>query len=121
MTEDNITLKEKLDIEIKRLVLLDAVQYELEREKIANQFGIRVGKLDEFINTERKKTEEEKSETVLFPKIEPWLDEVALSTLLDEIFTILNRFISFNSDSEPTAAALWIMHTYTIEAAYITP
>lgn len=40
---------------------------------------------------------------------------------LDEIFTILNRFISFNSDSEPTAAALWIVHTYTIEAAYITP
>ena len=120
MTKDDAAQKENLIIEIKKLVLLDGVAYELIREKTANTFKIRVAKLDEFVNDERAKTAEEKTETVLFPKIEPWSEEIILSTLLNEIVTILEKYVSFNSKHEPKTIALWVIHTYCIDAAYIT-
>lgn len=117
MEDINNSLKD----EIKALALLDSVAYELIREATATKYKIRVGKLDEFVDKEKRSSEEEKSDTILFPKVEPWPDEISLPILLHEIVSILNKYISFNSGNEPIAIALWVVHTYTIEAAYITP
>jgi putative DNA primase/helicase len=121
MTEDNAVQKDNLIAEIKELALLDLIEYELVRKEKANKFGIREGMLDDFVSTERKKTEEEKSETILFPKIDPWPDNVSLHQLLNEIVTLLNKYVSFNSEHESRAIALWVIHTYCLEAAYTSP
>lgn len=121
MIDDNKTQKEDLISEIGRVALLDKVEYELTREKIANKFRIRVSELDKFVIEERETREETKSETIFFSKIEPWNDEVILSVLLDDIVILLNKYVSFNSDHESRAIALWVIHTYCLDAAYFTP
>lgn len=120
MTEDNLTQKELLIIEIKRLASLEDTEYELTREEIANKFNIRVGKLDEFVNKERK-TEAQKSDNILFPRITPWRDFVELEKLLDEIDKALNQFVVFQTEHEARAITLWILHTHVFDAFDLTP
>ena len=45
----------------------------------------------------------------------------ALGQLLQETCGYLNRFIAFSSEAQPVAIALWIAHTWTIEAFDYTP
>lgn len=116
---ENIT--NELKNEIKLLAIMDEIEYEFKREEISEKYKIRVAKLDEFVAKEKSITEEKKSETLLFPIIDPWPKKINPSELLDEIFCELNKYVSFCSEHQPVALALWVLHTYTIEAAYITP
>lgn len=106
---------------INELAMMDFLEYERLRKEEAEKMGLRSNILDEEVTKLRKKSEEEKSETILFPPIEPWMEEVSLSTLLDEMVSTLKKYISFISEHEPRAIALWIVHTYCIKAAYISP
>jgi len=47
--------------------------------------------------------------------------EIPLATILDEIHAFLRRFISFTSDTQPVVIALWVVHTWFIEAFEFTP
>lgn len=120
INQEQINNESFLD-EIKRLSLLDKIKYELIRDQSANKFSVRVSMLDEFVEEKRKKLIEKDSEIHLFPMIEPWSEAVSLSELLDEIVKILEKYVSFISEHEPRAVALWIIHTYCIDTAYITP
>jgi hypothetical protein len=44
-----------------------------------------------------------------------------LPTLLEEICQFLRRFIVFESDTQPIICALWVAHTWTIDAFDYTP
>ncbi len=44
-----------------------------------------------------------------------------LAQTLDEVCAFLRRFMAFSSDAQPVAIALWIAHTYSIEAFDYTP
>ena len=124
MTEQapaQISNKDEFLKEIKKLSLLDKMDYELVRDVIADKFKTRVSMLDEFVEDERKKLKAHEAETDLFSKIEPWGKTVELSKLLDEIVNMLNKYVSFISSHEPRAIALWVVHTYCIDIAYITP
>lgn len=112
--------QEEVENRINELSATSKLEYELIRNDEASKLGLRVNILDELIDNLKKKTEEEKSETVLFPKIDPWPDTITLSVLLDEIVVMLKKYVSFNSEHEPKTIALWVIHTYCIEAAYIT-
>lgn len=121
MTQEPKSQLGNLQIEIKYLSSLQPIEYELERFRVAEKFKIRVNELDRFVESERRLQEEDKSETVLFRKIEPWHDAVCLDDLLHDIVQDLNRYVSFNSEHELIAIALWIIHTYCIKIAYISP
>ncbi|MHB1947067.1 MAG: DUF3631 domain-containing protein [Gammaproteobacteria bacterium] len=106
---------------IVELSRLDKLAYEQVREEKANELKIRVKILDDQVESERKKNNEEASGNTFFPPIKPWDKQVVLSSLLEEIIALLEKYVSFNSDYEPVAIALWVIHTYCIEAAYISP
>lgn len=122
----DLTEKEKADLknvteEIEKLSELDPLQYELKRQALSEKYHMRVCKLDELFESKRKKHEEKQSETLLFPEILPWKDPISVADLLNEIVSLLNKYVSFISKHQPRAIALWVIHTYCIEAAYISP
>jgi hypothetical protein len=41
--------------------------------------------------------------------------------VLDDIDTLLRRFVVFANDRQPTAVALWVVHTHTLDAADTSP
>lgn len=125
LTQRNDTTMEITTInlinEIQRLSTLSNVEYELIRDETAKSFNIRSSKLDEFVAQEKSKSIEEKVEVALFPKIEPWPEAISLTDLIQEIEKLLNNYVSFTSEHETKAIALWVIHTYCMDAAYITP
>lgn len=44
-----------------------------------------------------------------------------LGTLLDEICAFVRQYISFTSDAQPVVVALWIVHTWFVDAFEFTP
>ena len=46
---------------------------------------------------------------------------MSIAEMLDDISAFLKRYMAFSSDAQPTAIALWIAHTWLIEAFDYTP
>jgi hypothetical protein len=46
---------------------------------------------------------------------------VDLTVLLEDVCAYLKRFVVFTSEAQPTAIALWVAHTWTIDAFDYTP
>jgi putative DNA primase/helicase len=57
---------------------------------------------------------------IAFSEPEPWIHPVDGASLLDEIANVLCRFVVMSLD-EIKAVALWILHTYAVEATSICP
>lgn len=64
--------------------------------------------------------QEEETSRIAFSEPEPWAQPVDGASLLDEIANALCRFIVLPSD-EIKAIALWIIHTYAVDATSICP
>lgn len=116
--QENEKLKE-LELEILRLSKLDNLAYELERLKIAEKYKIRVTTLDEMVVKNQTQCEEKQS--VVFQNIIPWHEPIKTTDLLSELETLLNELIVFSSQYEATAIALYILHSYCIDAFNCTP
>ena len=58
--------------------------------------------------------------SVLFAAIEPWASTVIGADLLDEIESVVRRYVVLPAEAA-VVTALWILHTHAIEAAQITP
>jgi len=57
---------------------------------------------------------------ITFDDLEPWPDPVNGADLLDEIAEIFKRFVVLPEHGE-TPLALWVLHTYALEAVYVSP
>lgn len=68
----------------------------------------------------RKRKDEEKEEAIFFAEIEPAIDEVDGSDLLDDIVASMRRFIVAD-DATFISAALWIVHTYFMDVFTVSP
>lgn len=108
-----------LETEILRLSNLDKINYELERQNIAGKYDIRVSVLDELVAKNNIKNAERQG--VIFPDITPWHEPVITAELLHELEKILNQLMAFSSEHEAKAIALYILHTYCIEAVNCSP
>lgn len=104
---------------IEQLAALSAIEYDRKRIDIAKSMGISVLTLDRSVK-EAKRTSNEKVNDI-FPSIEPWHESVSLSMLLDSIEQIFNRTLVFHSEHEAKAIALWVVHTYCLDAATVSP
>ncbi|WP_442838912.1 DUF3631 domain-containing protein [Acinetobacter baumannii] len=103
--------------DIRKLSKLTAVEYELKRESEAKRLGMRASKLDEFVKTYRKIDQHEDN---FFEDVDAWPEPVDGSELLNELEKTIKKYIV----AEPsiyTAAALWIMFTWCIDAMKIAP
>jgi hypothetical protein len=45
----------------------------------------------------------------------------SMGTLLDKICAFVRQYISFTSDAQPVVIALWIVHTWFVDAFEFTP
>lgn len=110
-----IALANKLDDVARQLAVNEALKI-LKTAKITG-FG-------DLLKKELLRNNPEESEgqgrPVTFPEIEPWPDEVDGADLLDEIEGVLKRYVVLPEYTE-TAIALWVLHTWALEAFDISP
>lgn len=106
---------------IKKLAVLNSIEYDRVRVERAKELCIRVGVLDKAVESERGTSlEEETGASILFPEIEPWPKPVDAAGLLTDIATVINRVAKLPPHSD-TAMALWVLFTYCIDAFFIAP
>ena len=117
--------KEKADVSkaddevILELSMLSLFEYGRSRKGAAKTLNIGVTLLDMIIKAKRQELSTAKDN--MFPVIEPWGTTVCLRSLLNQIAEILERFLAFSSKHESKCIALWILHTYCINATNISP
>ncbi|MDC5290586.1 DUF3631 domain-containing protein [Acinetobacter baumannii] len=102
--------------EIKKLAELSMLEYELNREVEAKRLGIRASRLDELVKQHRQTDVRD----VIFEEEDLWPEAVEGATLLDEIEGLIKKYIVLESHIA-TAAALWIVFTWCIDAMKIAP
>jgi len=97
---------------------MDDITYDQERDALAKELNVRATTLD----TQRKKalTSEDENETLVLNTPEPCADSVDGVELLSALVTTFNEYLVL-PDGAPEAMALWTLHTYCHEAAWISP
>jgi hypothetical protein len=106
--------------EIRRAAELSPIEYDHQRETLAETLGIRVGTLDKEVAKVRKSSASGQGRPIEFNEIEPWSESLDGSALLDEMAEAISRYVVL----PPTGAdvvALWCLHAHALEAARITP
>ena len=114
--------------EIKRLAqITDPVDYDRERRRIADKFGIRRTTVDKKVETEKpspkkkKRTVEADGSGLVEREPQPWHDLVALGDVLTALRDRLNAHVVFRSPAQATVVAVWIAHTYVFAGFEFTP
>jgi hypothetical protein len=113
------------EAEIARLAKLPRLQYEREREAAAQKLGIvRVTVLDRLVDAKRREGNAGdtagQGRRLEIADIELWPDQVAGAALLDEIAATIRRHVILD-EAAADAAALWVLHTHALSAAYVAP
>jgi 5S rRNA maturation endonuclease (ribonuclease M5) len=109
------------EVEIDRLASLSLIDYGRERKPAAQRLGCPVAILDKAVAAKRHDdtTTGGQAQLNLYDP-EPWPDTVDGVDLLDEITSTIRRYVVMDEHSAD-AAALWVLHTHALDAAYITP
>ncbi|MBA2410746.1 MAG: DUF3631 domain-containing protein [Gammaproteobacteria bacterium] len=105
---------------IARLAAFSPIEYDRVRQSDADRLNVRVGTLDAEVARLRPQSEPgaEAGAAVLFDELEPWPDPVDGAALLDAIADTMTRHAVLPHHAD-TAIALWVLLTYTHEAAYV--
>ena len=126
------TMTDSDGAEIARLAALSPLEYEREREAAAQRLGCRVTMLDRLVKAERPQTSGDVApkcgadsgsgagRALANPELDPWPEPVDGSALLDDLAATIRRYLVLEGTAAD-AVALWIMHTYAIDAAYVSP
>ncbi len=102
---------------VAELAALDPVEYGQRRKEAAKQLGVTAKDIDQAVRRAKRAKPESQQ---LFPNIEPCAETVDGGALLEEIAEEIRRYIVL-PEHAATAAALWVLHTHAVEAAYIAP
>lgn len=108
---------------IARLAGLPPLDYDRCRQAEAERLGVRVGTLDSEVARLRPQSDtgaDTAGAAVLFEQPEPWPHAVNGGELLDVIAATITRHAVL-PDHADTAIALWVLLTYTHEAASVCP
>jgi putative DNA primase/helicase len=105
---------------VKRLALLDPLEYETVRHSVARNHGIRTVELDKAVAAKRTDPLGDKKSASLFAEVVPWPEPIDASALLGEIEATVHRFIVCNEDSG-ILVALWIAFTWIVDLVRISP
>ena len=108
----------------KYLATLSAIQYDRIRKTEAKRLGISLLTLDKEVSKYRPQyansTNEESSDTDIFPVIEPWTDPVSAEALLQELSSTFKRFAILPEHAD-TVLALWVIFTWLIDSVGVSP
>jgi Protein of unknown function (DUF3631) len=113
------------DAELERLVRLPLLEYGRELKNTAKRLGIRVDILEAAVKNKRRdlgldKDDGMQGRAVEYEEPKPWDDAVDLSDLLDDLAKEARRFVVFPKHGD-VIAALWVAHTYVLDAIDFTP
>jgi putative DNA primase/helicase len=115
--------KQPDDVEIQRLSRLSPLQYDRERESAAKRLGIRVSVLDDQVNQARAANNADtkgQGRPISFPEPEPWPHSVDGAELLNGLCAALRRHVVISKEAAD-ATALWVVHTYLLDALNTSP
>lgn len=107
------------DAEIKRLAKLSLLDYERIRGTSAANFGIRVTALDSAV-MKLQKANKKSSQALTALPVEAAAESADGSKLLDAIKDVFEKYVVLPPHTAE-AIALWIMHTWAIDAVDISP
>jgi len=110
--------QESDDEAIERLASLTPLQFDRVRKAEAKRMGVQVATLDKAVLDARGDGGSDNDE--MFPEAEPWPDPVDGAMLLDEVTSVIRRFIICR-DTTAQAAALWIAMTWLIDSVDVAP
>jgi hypothetical protein len=114
------------DAEIERLAKLSRLEYERVRKASAEKLGIgRLSALDAEVKAKRAELglhqdDGKQGRPVEYEEPELWPEPVAGAALLDEIVAAAGRFVVLPQHGAEIAA-LWVAHTYCMDATDVTP
>ena len=118
---------ELLKAAIEQLAKLDPLAYDRVRKAEAQRLGVRVNTLDDAVAAARKRMglddadeDGKQGKAIEFEEVEPWPSTVDGAQLLDDLVSIIRRFVVLPPHGAE-AMALWIAHTYLLDAAEHTP
>jgi putative DNA primase/helicase len=117
--------KHSSDPEISRLAALPALEYDQQREAAAERLRCRKSTLDNLVEIERGKSVDLNAapmpgRKLSLPDPEPWADPVVGATLLDDITREIKRYVIL-SETEASAAALWVIAAHAFDSFVIFP
>jgi hypothetical protein len=115
---ENEPRADEADAEITRLAKLSVRVYERERKAAAEKLGMRASMLDKIVQAERKK--EDDQDDLPHWNVKPWPEPVDGAALLDSIGRVFRRYIVLPKGAD-IALALWVLHTWTMDAGEISP
>ena len=103
---------------LDELAGLEPIHYEQTRVLEAEVMGVRVSMLDAEVK--RRREEIESATTSCVEQIEPWHESVEGTDLLDQLGGVYSRHLVL-PEHAAVAAALWVVHTYAVDAATCSP
>jgi putative DNA primase/helicase len=109
----------ELAIEVDRLAKLGGLEYDIEREKVAKRFGIRVSTLDRQIAEQRGKASRNNADPAHW-YVEAHAGVVDGAALLNDIAATFSTYVVL-PQCGADALALWVLHTWTLAAADASP
>jgi hypothetical protein len=114
--------REIIEAEIGRLALLSDIEYAIERKPAAERLDIGLTVLESLVKGRRPKERKAEEETDFLPhwKVEPWLEAVDGTELLNELRQYFNRHAVTPKHAD-IVLALWVLHTWFFERFDITP
>ena len=111
----------QVDAKIAELACLSPVDYDRQRQAVAEDLGIRISTLDSEVERQRPRSDDDAASTDAMEAIEPWPDTVNGNTLAQGISTTLTRHVVFADPLHADAAAMWIVGTYLMDTWSLWP
>lgn len=102
---------------IAKLAVLSRVEYAKGRKGAAEKIGIPVTELDKIVKEARGEPE---PETLERWRLEPWEEPVLTADLLDALRETYKAYAVLQDHGAATMA-LWVLHAWAIDAAYVSP
>lgn len=106
------------------LAALSPLEYDRRRTEAAKLLGVRVGTLDAEVTTRRQQQAApqgaEAGGSVVAATPAPWTEAVDGAQLLTDLVTWYRRYVVL-PEGAAEGLALWTLHTYTMDAAQVTP
>jgi len=81
------------EAELTRLVALDPIAYDQQRQAAADTLGVRVGTLDAVVQARRPMPEAATGRSVTLPDVEPWPSTVQTGDLFDELTAAVSKHL----------------------------
>ena len=111
-----------VQFEIMRLAKLSVAAYETERAPAANRLRMRAAVLDRLVETERKAGDHDSRQgrALTLAEPQPWPHPVDGASLFHDLAAAIRRHVVM-SEHAVDATALWVVHTYMLDALHISP